>query len=141
MIAIGCDHGGYALKQEVMKHLEERHLPYKDFGCDSEESTDYPIYARSVARAVVSGECDRGILICGTGIGISIAANKVKGIRAAVLSDEFSAQATRSHNDANILCLGARVVDEEKAVKLLDIFLDTPFSAEEKHIRRIGKIE
>ncbi len=141
MIAIGCDHGGYALKQEVMKHLEERHLPYKDFGCDSEESTDYPIYARSVARAVVSGECDRGILICGTGIGISIAANKVKGIRCALCGDCFSAEATRLHNDANVLAMGGRVVGPSLALKIVDTFLDTPFSGEERHRRRIDLIE
>jgi ribose 5-phosphate isomerase B len=141
MIAIGCDHGGYALKQEIMEHLKDRGLEYKDYGCYSEESVDYPIYARAVANAVVSGECERGILICGTGIGISIAANKVKGIRAALCGDCFSAQATREHNDANIVALGARVTGPGLAIKIVDTFLDTPFSNDERHIRRINLIE
>ena len=106
MIALGCDHGGYELKQEIRKHLDEQKIPYKDFGCDSMESTDYPIYAKRVAKAILSGECEKGILICGTGIGISITANKFKGIRAALCSDCFSAEATRLHNDANILAMG-----------------------------------
>jgi ribose 5-phosphate isomerase B len=141
MIAIGCDHGGYALKQEIMEHLKDRGLEYKDYGCYSEESVDYPIYARAVANAVVSGECEKGILICGTGIGISIAANKVKGIRAALCGDCFSAQATREHNDANIVALGARVTGPGLAIKIVDTFLDTPFSNDERHIRRINLIE
>ena len=140
-IAVGSDHAGFLLKEQLKEHLKIRGYQVEDMGTDSEQSCDYPDFAKKVAAAVVNKDADLGLLVCGTGIGMSIAANKVKGIRAAVLSDEFSAQATRSHNDANILCLGARVVDEEKAVKLLDIFLDTPFSAEEKHIRRIGKIE
>ena len=115
MIAIGCDHGGL--------------------------SCDYPDYGKAVAHAVASGEYDRGILICGTGIGISIAANKVQGIRAAVCGDCFSAEATRLHNDANILALGARVVGPGLALKIVDTFLDTPFSNDERHLRRIGKIE
>ena len=110
MIGLGCDHGGYELKQEIIKYLEEKGIPYKDFGCDSTKSVDYPIYARKVGRAIQNGECDKGILICGTGIGISIAANKMKGIRAALCTDCFSAEATRLHNDANILALGGRVV-------------------------------
>ena len=110
MIAIGCDHGGFALKQEVMRHLDELGLAYKDFGTYSEESCDYPIYGEAVARAVADGECERGILICGTGIGISISANKVKGIRAALCGDCYSAEMTRRHNDANILAMGARVL-------------------------------
>lgn len=141
MIAVGSDHAGYELKNQLMEHLKNRGYEVKDYGTYSEESCDYPDYAKQVANAVAGGEAEKGLLVCGTGIGMSIAANKVKGIRAAVLSDEFSAEATRSHNDANILCLGARVVDYTKAEKLLDIFLDTPFSAEEKHIRRISKIE
>lgn len=141
MIAVGSDHAGYELKNQLMEHLKNREYEVKDYGTYSEESCDYPDYAKQVANAVAGGEAEKGLLVCGTGIGMSIAANKVKGIRAAVLSDEFSAEATRSHNDANILCLGARVVDYTKAEKLLDIFLDTPFSAEEKHIRRISKIE
>lgn len=141
MIAIGSDHGGFELKQEVMKHLEERGLEYKDFGCYSEASCDYPVYGKAVAKAVASGECERGILICGTGIGISITANKVKGIRAAVCSDCFTAQATREHNDANILAMGGRVVGAGLALKIVDTFLDTPFSQGERHIRRISMIE
>ena len=141
MIAMGSDHAGYELKLVLKKHLEERGYEVKDFGTYSTESCDYPEYAKAVAGAVVGKEAECGILVCGTGIGMSIAANKVPGIRAAVASEEFSVQATREHNDANILCLGARVVDEAKAIKLLDIFLDTPFSNEEKHKRRISKLE
>ena len=141
MIAIGCDHGGYALKQEVMKHLAERGLEYKDFGTYSEDSCDYPVYGKAVAHAIADGDCDRGILICGTGIGISITANKVPGIRAALCGDCFSAEATRLHNDANILAMGARVVGAGLALKIVDTFLDTPFSGDERHVRRINMIE
>ena len=141
MIAIGSDHGGFALKQAVMKHLDARGLAYKDYGTYSEASCDYPVYAKAVAQAIVSGECERGILICGTGIGISIAANKVPGIRAALCGDCFSAEATRQHNDANILCMGARVTGEGLALKITDTFLDTPFSEDERHKRRIALIE
>ena len=141
MIALGCDHGGYSLKEEVKKHLEERNIAYKDYGCDSTESCDYPIYAKKVAQAVASKECEQGILICGTGIGMSIAANKVKGIRAALCHDCFSAQATREHNNANILAMGARVVGPGLALKIVDTFLDTEFSNDERHIRRINMIE
>ncbi|MBQ9030592.1 MAG: ribose 5-phosphate isomerase B [Parasporobacterium sp.] len=141
MIAVGSDHAGYELKKELLRHLKDRGFETEDYGTYSEESCDYPDYAKKVAEAVVSGKADRGLLVCGTGIGMSIAANKVKGIRAAVLSDEFSAQATREHNDANILCLGARVLETEKAEKLLDIFLDTPFSQGPNHVRRISKLE
>lgn len=141
MLGIGCDHGGYTLKLEIMEHLKKRGIEYKDFGCDSEAAVDYPVYARAVAQAVVNGECDKGILICGTGIGISIAANKIKGIRAALCSDCFSAEATRLHNDANILAMGARVVGPGLALKIIDTFLDTPFSEEERHKNRISLIE
>lgn len=141
MIAIACDQGGYALKQEIMKHLEGRGMEYKDFGCYSEASVDYPEYGKAVANAVVSGECERGILICGTGIGISIAANKVKGIRAALCTDCFMAEATRLHNDANVLALGGRVVGAGLALKIVDTFLDTEFSGEERHVRRIAQLE
>jgi len=141
MIALGSDHGGYGLKQEVIKHLKERGLEYKDYGCYSEESCDYPVYGRAVAEAVASGECERGIIICGTGIGISITANKVPGIRAALCHDCFSAEATRQHNDANVLAMGARVIGPGLALKIVDIFLDTPFSNDERHVRRIGMIE
>ena len=141
MIAIGSDHGGYALKKELMAHLDNRGLAYKDFGTYTEASCDYPVYAKAVAHAVADGECERGILICGTGIGVSMTANKVPGIRAALCGDCFSAEATRLHNDANILCLGARVVGEGLALKITDTFLDTPFSQDERHIRRISQIE
>lgn len=138
MIALGSDQAGYELKQVVMRHLEERGLSYKDYGPDP---VDYPVYGKKVAHAIVDGECDKGILICGTGIGISIAANKVPGIRAAVCSDCFSAEATRLHNDANILAFGARVVGPGLAEKIVDIFLDTEFSGVERHKRRVDMIE
>ena len=141
MIAVGSDHGGYALKQVVMKHLDNRGEKYFDFGTYSEASCDYPDFGRAVAEAVARGEYQYGIIICGTGIGISITANKVHGIRAALCGDCFSAEATRLHNDANILALGARVVGEGLALKIVDTFLDTPFSNDERHIRRISKIE
>ena len=141
MIAIGSDHGGFELKEKLMEHLSERGLEYKDFGTYSSASCDYPVYAKAVANAVASGECDRGIIICGTGIGVSITANKVRGIRAALCGDCFSAEATRQHNDANVLCMGARVVGEGLALKIADTFLDTPFSNDERHIRRISMIE
>ena len=140
-IAIGSDHGGYALKQEIIKYLNEQGIEFEDFGCYSEESCDYPEYGRLVAEEVAAGKFDTGILICGTGIGISISANKVKGIRCALCGDCFSAEATRLHNDANILALGGRVVGAGLAVKIVDTFLNTPFSNEERHLRRIRKIE
>ena len=141
MIALGSDHGGFALKQEVIKHLEARGLEYKDYGTYSDASCDYPVYGKAVAHAVADGECEKGIIICGTGIGISITANKVPGIRAALCSDCFSAEATRQHNNANILALGARVLGEGLALKIVDTFLDTPFSNDERHVRRISMIE
>ena len=141
MIGIGSDHGGFALKEAIKKHLEERGLECKDYGTYSDASCDYPVYGRAVAKAVAAGECQLGILICGTGIGISITANKVPGVRAALCSDCFSAEATRLHNNANILALGARVLGEGLALKIVDTFLDTPFSNDERHIRRISMIE
>ena len=141
MIAIGSDHGGFELKKEVMAHLDARGLEYKDFGTYSDASCDYPVYGKAVAKAVASGECERGIIICGTGIGISIAANKVHGIHAALCGDCFSAEEARQHNDANVLALGARVVGPGLALKIVDTFLDTPFSNGERHIRRIEMIE
>ena len=141
MIAIGSDHGGFELKQAIMAHLDKRGLDYKDFGTYDKASCDYPEYGKAVAHAVASGEYERGIIICGTGIGISISANKVPGIRAALCTDCFMAEATRLHNDANILALGGRVVGEGLALKIVDTFLDTPFSNDERHIRRISKIE
>lgn len=141
MIAIGSDHGGYELKLEVIKYLEEMKIEYKDYGCDNLEACDYPIYAKKVAKAVLSKECEKGILICGTGIGISIAANKINGIRAALCHDCFSAEATRLHNDANILAMGARVIGAGLALKIVDIFLNTEFSGDERHQKRIELIE
>ena len=141
MIALGCDHGGYELKQEIIAWLDKQGLAYKDYGCYSTESVDYPEYAHVVAHAVADGTCERGILICGTGIGISIAANKVKGIRAALCTDCFMAEATRQHNDANILALGGRVIGPGLALKIVETFLNTSFSGDERHMRRIAKIE
>ncbi|MFQ9511494.1 MAG: ribose 5-phosphate isomerase B [Lachnospiraceae bacterium] len=141
MIALGCDHGGYELKQEIIKYLEANELAYKDFGCYDTKAVDYPQYGKAVAKAVAAGDYEKGILICGTGIGISIAANKVKGIRAALCTDCFSAEATRLHNDANILCLGGRVVGPGLAVKIVDTFLNTSFSGDERHINRISQLE
>lgn len=139
MIALGCDHGGFALMQVIKSHLEELGLEYRDFGTYSADSCDYPVYAEAAARAVASGECDRGILVCGTGIGISMAANKVKGIRAALCSDCFSAEMTRRHNDANMLALGARVLGDGLALKIVDTFLTTGFDGG-RHQRRIDLI-
>ena len=139
MIAIASDHGGYTLKQELIARLKERGLEYRDFGTFSEESCDYPDFGEPAARAVVSGECDRGILICGTGIGMSITANKIKGVRCALCGDCYSAELTRRHNDANILAMGGRVVGPGLAVKIMDTFLDTPFEGG-RHARRVAKI-
>lgn len=141
MIAIGSDHGGFMLKQDIMAYLKDAGLEYKDYGTYTADSCDYPVYAKKVAEAILSGECDKGILICGTGIGISITANKYKGIRAAVCHDCFSAQATREHNDANILAMGARVVGAGLAIKIVDTFLNTEFSNDIRHINRIKQIE
>ena len=141
MLALGCDHGGYPLMKEVIKYLEDNKIAFKNFGTYSEASVDYPEYAKRVAHAVADGECEKGILICGTGIGISIAANKVKGIRCALCGDVFSAKATREHNDANVLALGGRVVGPGLAVKIVDTFLNTEFSHAERHQKRIDLIE
>ena len=141
MLALGCDQAGYTLKLELMKHLDTMGITYKDCGTYSEDAVDYPVYAKAVVKEIQSGNCDKGILICGTGIGISIAANKVKGIRCAHCHDVFSAEATRQHNDANILAMGARVVGGGLALKIAETFLETPFSNDERHIRRIEKIE
>ena len=142
MVALGCDHGGYELMQEVIAYLDKEGIAYKTFGCDSSTvSVDYPDYARKVVKAILDGDCDKGIVICGTGIGISITCNRYKGIRAALCGDCFSAEATRLHNDANILAMGGRVVGPGLAVKIVDTFLHTEFSGDERHKRRIGKIE
>ena len=140
MIALGNDHAGLELKNAVKAHLDERGIEYRDFGTYTPDSCDYAVFAEKAARAVAGGECTLGLLFCGTGVGISMAANKVRGIRAACCSDKFSAEMTRLHNDANMLCLGGRVVTPEQAIELCDIFLDTPFSGEERHARRIAQI-
>lgn len=137
ILAIGSDHGGYELKEEIKRHLDARGVAYKDFGCHSTASVDYPTVATEVGHAVAGGEYARGLLFCGTGIGISIAANKVRGIRAACCSDYFSAKYTRLHNDANILCMGGRVVGAGLACELVDAFLDTEFEGGERHTRRL----
>lgn len=138
-LVIGCDHGGFKLKQEIIKHLSSRaDLEIVDKGCDSTASVDYPVYAKAVAEAVVAKEADLGILICGTGIGMSMCANKVEGVRAALCHDVFSAKATKEHNNANVLCMGARVIGPGLACLIVDTFLDTPFSNDERHIRRIN---
>ena len=138
-IAVGCDHGGYELKQKLLKYLDREGYNYKDFGCYSDKSCDYPDYALPVAEAVRAGEFDRGILICGTGIGVSIAANKVPGIRAALCHDVFSAKATRLHNDSNILTFGARVIGEGLMEEIVAAFLKTGFEGG-RHSLRIAKI-
>ncbi|MGN0622332.1 MAG: ribose 5-phosphate isomerase B [Oscillospiraceae bacterium] len=139
-IAIGNDHAAPELKLAVIEHLKEKGLECVDFGCAVGEKCDYPDAAKTVCESVTSGECDLGILICGTGVGMSMAANKVKGIRAACCSEPFSARLTREHNNANVLCFGARVVGEGTAMDLVDAFVDTPFSFEERHENRIAKI-
>ncbi len=141
MIAIGNDHTGYAMKKAIMEFLDEKEIAYQDFGCGDITSSNYPDYAKAVGNAIQNKECDKGILICGTGIGISITANKMKGIRAALCHDCFSAEATRLHNDANVLALGARVIGIGHALKIVETFLNTEFSNEERHIKRIHMME
>lgn len=141
MIAIGSDHGGYDLKELIIRHLEEKGEDVNDMGCYDKSSCDYPVYGKAVAKAVADGSCDKGIVICTTGIGISMVANKVKGIRAALCADTFSAKMTRLHNDANVLAMGAGIVGPNLAVEIVDTFLNTEFSEEEKHKRRIAAIE
>ena len=141
MIALGCDHGGFELKQEIKKYLDQQNIEYIDYGCDSQEAVDYPVYAKKVARAIQNGECEKGIVICTTGIGISIVANKVPGIRCGLCADTYSAKMTREHNDANMLAMGAGIVGPNLALSIVETFLNTPFSGDEKHVRRINKIE
>ena len=141
MIAIGCDHGGFDLKVQVLKYLEEKGIEYKDFGCMDKSSVDYPIYGKAAAEAVASGECEKGIVICTTGIGISIAANKVNGVRCALCSDTLSAKMTRLHNDANVLAMGAGIVGNNLALDIVETFLTTEFSGDARHQRRIDLIE
>ena len=139
-IAIGCDHGAFDLKNAVVKHLEGKGYEVADFGCYSLDSCDYPDFAAAAANAVASGECEKGIVLCTTGIGISIAANKVKGIRCALLSDPLSARMTREHNDTNMMAMGAGIVGKNLALEIVDTWIGTEFSGEAKHQRRIDKV-
>lgn len=141
MIAIGSDHGGFELKEAVVAYLKEQGIEFKDYGCYDKNSCDYPIYGRAVAEAVAKGECEKGIVICTTGIGISITANKIKGIRCALCADTLSAKMTRLHNDANVLAMGGGIVGPNLGISIVDAFLNTEFSEEEKHQRRVGLIE
>ena len=139
-VAIGCDHGALDLKNAVIKHLEKKGIEVKDFGTYTLDSCDYPDFAAPAAQAVASGECDKGIVLCTTGIGVSITANKVKGIRCALLSDVMSARMTREHNDTNMMAIGAGVVGPMLALEIVDTWLGTRFSHEERHQRRIDKM-
>ena len=140
IVAIGSDHGGYALKEHLKAWLDSQGIACRDMGCGGPESCDYPVYGEAVGRAVASGECQRGIVICTTGIGISITANKVGGIRCALCGDLFTAEMTRRHNDANMLALGGGIVGPNLAVSIVETFLNTPFSEEEKHKRRVAML-
>ncbi len=140
-IALGSDHGGYQLKENLKKYLKELNVEYKDFGCNSEKSVDYPDIGFKIAIEVKNSNYDKGILICGTGIGMSIVANKIKGIRASLCHDVFSARYAREHNDANILTLGGRVIDSGLAKEIVKVWLNTDFSGEERHIIRLNKIK
>ena len=141
MIGIGSDHGGFDLKQSVISYLKEQGFEYKDFGCMDKSSCDYPVYGRAVAEAVANGECEKGIVICTTGIGISMTANKVPGVRCALCADTVSAKLTRLHNDANVLAMGGGIIGENLALSIVDTFLHTDFSGEERHQRRVTLIE
>lgn len=140
MIGIGSDHGGYDLKKTVISYLEEQGIEYKDYGCMDKNSCDYPIYGKAVAEAVADGTCEKGIVICTTGIGISMVANKIPGIRCALCSDTVSAKLTRLHNDANVLAMGGGIIGNNLAISIVDAFLHTEFSEEEKHKRRVAMI-
>ena len=139
-IALGCDHGALALKNKLVTHLEAKGFEVKDFGTYTLDSCDYPDFAGAAAKAVASGECEKGIVLCTTGIGVSIVANKVKGIRCALLSDVMSARMTREHNDTNMMAVGAGVVGEMLALEIVDTWLGTEFSHNERHQRRIDKL-
>jgi ribose 5-phosphate isomerase B len=139
-IALGSDHGGYQLKENLKKYLKELNVEYKDFGCNSEKSVDYPDIGFKIAIEVKNRNYDKGILICGTGVGMSIVANKIKGIRASLCHDVFSARYAREHNDANILTLGGRVIDSGLAKEIVKVWLSTDFSGEERHLKRLNKI-
>jgi len=140
MISLACDHGGFELMMDIKKHLDSIGQEYKDFGTFTPESCDYPVIAAPAAHAIVSGICERGIFICGTGIGMSIAANKTPGIRAALCTNNYMAEKARSHNNANVLVLGGRVVESDPAITIVDTFLCTAFSDEEKHHRRVAML-
>lgn len=140
MIAIGSDHGGYDLKKAVIDYFNEQGIEYKDYGCTDKSSCDYPIYGKAVAEAVADGTCEKGIVICTTGIGISMVANKIPGIRCALCSDTVSAKLTRLHNDANVLAMGGGIIGNNLALSIVDTFLNTEFSKEEKHIRRVAMV-
>ena len=139
-ISIGCDHGALELKNAIVTHLQKKGYDVVDFGTHNLDSCDYPDYAAMAARAVASGKCDKGIVLCTTGIGVSISANKIKGIRCALLSDTVSARMTREHNDTNVMALGAKIIDPDLALEIVDIWLSTPFSGEPRHQRRVDKI-
>jgi len=141
MIAIGSDHGGFDLKEQVIKHLKDAGYEVNDVGCFDKSSCDYPVYGKAVAQAVVDGKAEKGIVICTTGIGISITANKFKGIRCALCADSLSAKLTRLHNNANVLAMGAGIVGPNLAMEIVDTFLNTEFSGDERHQRRIDGIE
>ena len=143
MIALGCDHGGFPLMKEVIAYLDANNIPYKNYGTFSEESVDYPVYGKLVAHAVADGECEKGILICGTGIGMSIAANKVKGVRAALCNDCYSAAKARQHNNANVLCMGARVLGPGLAQEIMEAYLNASFlgSYHEGRVEKIMALE
>lgn len=140
MIAIGCDHGGFNLKCAIMKKLDEMGESYKDFGTYSTDSCDYPDIAKKACAAIISGECEKGILICGTGIGMSMAANKIHGIRAAHITDTFSARVTKEHNDANVICLGERITGVEVALECVEAYLNAEFLGG-RHKTRVDKLE
>ena len=141
MIAIASDHGGYALKEHLKAYLAAKGITCEDFGTDSTESCDYPVFGKAAAQAVAEGRCEKGIVICTTGIGISIAANKHPGVRCALCADSLTAKLTRQHNDANMLALGGGIVGENLALEIVDAFLDTPFSGEARHQKRVDLIE
>lgn len=141
MIALGSDHGGYDMKQVVIGYLEENGIEYRDYGCYDKTSCDYPEFGRAAAQAVAEGECEKGIIICTTGIGISMVANRIKGVRAALCMEPYGAKMTRLHNDANVLALGGAMIGPNMAREIVEVFLNTEFSYGENHIRRVGKID
>ena len=140
-IAIGSDHAGFLLKQELIGYLKEHGFDYRDFGTDSTASCDYPDFAFPVARAVADGEFERGVLICGSGVGVTITANRVKGIRAVNVNNLYTARQSREHGDANVLCLAGQRLPAQKALRILEVWLKTPFSGGERHVRRIRKLD